>query len=263
MEKNELKKSTGNYKVSRFNATRHGILSRHTVLPWESQEEYEELLQALGQDYSPVGTIEAHLLEEIAGIVWRKGRLRLGETSSLRNQYRSLIPSDRCNIAELGLSGKLSIIDIDDNEFLKTVLTTTSAEAALLLIFVQKDLLRSQKALKILEAETPKSYQLALKTLVPYTRKLWEKELADEKYSPSSEDLGKFLSIIIANFRTRMAIFANHSAMIALVHSKSLDPEQLDKFSRYEVFLDRKLERTLSMLLKLQALRRAQETASE
>ena len=26
---------SGNYEVARFNALRHGVLSRHTVLPWE------------------------------------------------------------------------------------------------------------------------------------------------------------------------------------------------------------------------------------
>jgi len=30
----------GNYEVARFNALRHGILSQHTVLPWEDGEEY-------------------------------------------------------------------------------------------------------------------------------------------------------------------------------------------------------------------------------
>jgi hypothetical protein len=38
---------------------------------------------------------------------------------------------------------------------------------------------------------------------------------------------------------------------------ESLDPHRLDKLARYEVHLDRKLERILAMLLKLQDLRRA------
>ena len=28
------------YKVTRFNALRHGVLSRYTVLPWEDADEY-------------------------------------------------------------------------------------------------------------------------------------------------------------------------------------------------------------------------------
>ena len=36
---------------------------------------------------------------------------------------------------------------------------------------------------------------------------------------------------------------------------QALEPDRLDKLARYEVHLDRKLERTLAMLLKLQDLR--------
>jgi hypothetical protein len=34
----------GNYQVTRFNALRHGVLSRYTVLPWEDEAEYRTLL---------------------------------------------------------------------------------------------------------------------------------------------------------------------------------------------------------------------------
>jgi hypothetical protein len=31
--------AVGSYELTRFNATRHGILSRHAVLPWEDRSE--------------------------------------------------------------------------------------------------------------------------------------------------------------------------------------------------------------------------------
>ena len=36
----------GSYEVTRFNALRHGVLSQYTVLPWENEAEYHELLNA-------------------------------------------------------------------------------------------------------------------------------------------------------------------------------------------------------------------------
>ena len=36
-----------NYEFARFNALRHGVLSQHTLLPWEDREEYQALLEAL------------------------------------------------------------------------------------------------------------------------------------------------------------------------------------------------------------------------
>src|SRR5215472_13521640 len=42
----------GGYDASRFNALRHGVLSAHTVLPWEDKAEYEALLSALAQEHA-------------------------------------------------------------------------------------------------------------------------------------------------------------------------------------------------------------------
>ncbi len=34
-------------EITRFNALKHGILSRYTVLPWEDKNEYQVLVDAL------------------------------------------------------------------------------------------------------------------------------------------------------------------------------------------------------------------------
>ena len=68
-----------NYELSAFNATKHGILSRYTVLPWESMEEFRALLDALCADLEPHTVMENHLIEEMAGVIWRKKRLKQAE----------------------------------------------------------------------------------------------------------------------------------------------------------------------------------------
>src|ERR1700738_2882312 len=72
----------GNYELARFNALRHGVLSQHTVLPWEDGDEYSTLLEALVAEHQPQGPTEEHLVEELAGVIWRKRRLRLGESAA-------------------------------------------------------------------------------------------------------------------------------------------------------------------------------------
>src|SRR4051795_11014032 len=72
------------YGVTRFNALRHGVLSRYTVLPWEDAEEYRRLLAALVAEHAPSGPTEEHLVEELAGVGWRKRRLRLAEAAANR-----------------------------------------------------------------------------------------------------------------------------------------------------------------------------------
>jgi hypothetical protein len=61
------------------------VQSQHTVLPWEDGAEYSTLLKALVAEHKPEGPTEEHLIEELAGIIWRKRRLRLGECA-VRNR---------------------------------------------------------------------------------------------------------------------------------------------------------------------------------
>src|SRR3954462_10211312 len=70
--------------LTRFNALRHGVLSRYTLLPWEEESKYHELLSALVSEHQPSGPTEEHMVEEPAGILWRKRRLRLAEAASFR-----------------------------------------------------------------------------------------------------------------------------------------------------------------------------------
>lgn len=51
----------GNYDSVRFNAMKHGILSRYTVLSHEDADEYRALLVALAEEHQPAGATEAHL----------------------------------------------------------------------------------------------------------------------------------------------------------------------------------------------------------
>ena len=71
-------------EITRFNALRHGVLSRYTVLPWENFDEYRAVMEALVAEHVPQGPTEEHLVEEIAGILWRKRRLRLAEAAAHR-----------------------------------------------------------------------------------------------------------------------------------------------------------------------------------
>jgi hypothetical protein len=77
-----LPAETGGTATTRFNALRHGVLSRYTVLPWEDADEYHALVAALVPEHAPQGPTEEHLVEELAGILWRKRRLRLAEAAA-------------------------------------------------------------------------------------------------------------------------------------------------------------------------------------
>jgi hypothetical protein len=53
------------YEVVRFNAMKHGILSRYTVLSHENHADYESLVNSLMDEHLPAGATEQHLIEEL------------------------------------------------------------------------------------------------------------------------------------------------------------------------------------------------------
>ena len=55
MKKRESIDKTNGYAAVRLNAVKHGILSRETVLPHESRQDFETLLYELQDEYLPNG----------------------------------------------------------------------------------------------------------------------------------------------------------------------------------------------------------------
>ena len=72
--------------ASSSNAVQHGILSRHLILPGESRDEFDLLLQQLITEQQPVRTLEQALVERMAGALWRHRRLVAAETAQLQLQ---------------------------------------------------------------------------------------------------------------------------------------------------------------------------------
>jgi hypothetical protein len=101
-----LPAQTGGTDITRFNALKHGVLSRYTVLPWEDADEYRTLVAALTAEHAPQGPTEEHLVEELAGIVWRKRRLRLAEAAAHRRGLEETLSSHRDTV-------KMALVHLD------------------------------------------------------------------------------------------------------------------------------------------------------
>ena len=70
--------------ISSQNATRHGLTSRHIVLPGEDPAEYDALRDSLVKHYRPANETERTLVEEVAAGSWRLSRARRHETAILK-----------------------------------------------------------------------------------------------------------------------------------------------------------------------------------
>ncbi len=165
---------TGGYDVTRFNALRHGVLSRYTVLPWEDADEYRVLVEALADEHTPQGPTEEHLVEEVAGILWRKRRLRLAEAAAHRRgleetltPWRETVNAALVHLDATGLSGQVA-------EAIRATADDTTKDFA----DVEEDEVMTRRALNLLAASQKDAYEAALAALREDTRQWWGDMLA-------------------------------------------------------------------------------------
>ncbi len=85
--------TVANYETVRFNAMKHGILSRLAVLAHEDHAEFDDLLAAPVDEHRPAGMSERHLIEELSTIIWRKRRVLLAEGAKINEGLKSAVNS--------------------------------------------------------------------------------------------------------------------------------------------------------------------------
>lgn len=253
----EVESGPTGYAVSRFNAVRHGVLSRETVLPWEDAGAYQALLRTLAEEHRPEGPTEAHLVEELAGVVWRKRRLRGAEAGlaleGLRRATRELRTGDD-EAAWLAAGGAVA----------EAVDGAPEAEAKRELRALKREQVTTFRALVGLR--TGGVYEAGLAALGPEVRELWLERLAlaaegdgpeEAPYAPDAAGLARFLESEVRPVQAaRREALEQRPYLRLRALREAYDPARLQALARYEAHLDRKLERTLAMLVRLKELRR-------
>ena len=240
---------------------------------WEDRAEFDALLASLVGDHAPEGPTERHLVEELAVIMWRKQRVLLAETASHRAGLQHRLEWDRQGRALPHLRVGLSLVD-DPKAAVAASPGGSEAELEQLI----KDEAGTMEAVEILKAGKPKAYEKALAALTDDIRDSWDEALLEgsvgaalaeyaradangqgklERCRPDPACLLRYLEDVVSDWlqTTRQAV-ERRCQVRAQALGEALDVERLDKVARYETHLDRKLARTLSMLLKLQEVRR-------
>lgn len=246
---------TGNYAAVRFNALKHGVLSRHVVLPHEDRGEFDELLAALVFEHQPGGATELHLVEELAGILWRKRRVLMAEGAKINEGLKSAVNSPKTVMPssvplERGLSG--------EGADLRDLLDATPEGLAERQRDAEIDLAATRKAAAILRKGGAKAYEKARRALIRESRDWWDEQVEDEEHPATAEGLAEFIRDSLEPICIRISREAQFTPAIkAQTLGEGLQAHRLEKLSRYETHLDRKFERTLAMLLKLKELRSA------
>jgi hypothetical protein len=120
-------------------------------------------------------------------------------------------------------------------------------------------------ALELLGATRNDAYEAALAALSEGTRKCWADMLArkpdelqkgEEPSTADATSLRGFLeNVVLPWLGNRRKELTNRPLIREQAFGEALDPDKLERLGRYEVHLDRKLERMLTMLLRLKDLR--------
>ena len=131
---------------------------------------------------------------------------------------------------------------------------------------MEDDEAMTRRALDLLGSRRNDAYEAALAALREDTRAWWADMLArdpdeleedEEPATADAEGLRRFLEgEVLPWFETRKKELANRPLIREQAFGEALDPDKLERLGRYEVHLDRKLERMLAMLLRLKDLRR-------
>lgn len=247
------KTPTAGYEMVRYNAMKHGILSKLAVLAHEDHQEFAELLAALVDEHQPTGMTEQHLVEELAAIIWRKRRVLLAEGARINEGLRSVVYNPTTLVPAAapfaaGLSGKHA--DLPD------LLNATAERIAELQREAEADLAATRKAAAILAKVGPNAYEKARRALLPGSRDWWDVQVSEEEYPGTVEGLAEFIRESLEPVCVGMVQQARHATAIkAQTLGAGVQAHRLENLNRYETHLDRKFERTLAMLLKLKQLR--------
>lgn len=259
------------YDASKYNALKHGILSKYTVMHWENRDDYDALLGSLIDEYKPANATEEYLVEELAGIIWRKMRLKYAEMSSLqtslsRNIGLEVFSSKDCvKEALLSSSDKLKSFDIkqavlySEKETISELAKTNNKLKCCLLseqIIAESD-----------------SYNDALLALDEEDQNEWinnwlgedeedqtqgdQEQFSDEYYTASTGDLLLYIENLKKRYEKSIYELENRSKVKHQTLGKAFFyDKELNKYMRYESHLDKKFEKTLAMLIRLQDLRK-------
>jgi len=211
-------------------------------------------------EHAPQGPTEEHLVEELAHIIWRKRRLRLAEAAAHRRALGTILsPLSH-------LSPEKAVITIpptSEREWIEKAISATDQQSADELAALKQERDKANVALEMLRDGGADAYDKSVEALGPQARQGWQERITydfedGENFRPNATDLLRFLTKhLLPGHDAREIQIKSRHVVQAQAFGESFDPNRLEVLARYEVHLDRKLERTLTMLLGLKDLRRA------
>ncbi len=212
-----------------------------SLLPWEDPAAFALLHEELVAEHRPAGPTQRHLVEQLGILLWRKRRVLAAERALhlavLHQRLDADTDSDDGTVAARAL-----VCEAESSRLLsasKAVGSTVQADSRDLQE-ISRDEAMTGQARNVLEQGTKSAYQAALNALDPSTRQWWTDSVAagSDGWQPTAVSLRHFLETEVTQWYRQ--------ARSQLAHNPAIRQQA------YDLRLDRQIERTLAVLLKLQ-----------
>ena len=222
------------------------------ILPWENVTEFEALVAELFDEFVPQGPAERYLVEEIAGIIWRKQRVGVTEVA-LHHHGLLGTCSDHSRTSERAMAGEGGLaakIDVGEVVCLSDEVLATRRKDA------NDDLAITEDARRI---ATSGNYDAAVKALREDTADWWKDILEEGEDGLGFEREATAASLVEWLNQEALPFFhgvidgaKQAPAIRTQAHGESLNPQKFNELAKWEAHLDRRLAGTISLLMKLQ-----------
>lgn len=245
-------KTTAGKAIAAGNARRHGLLSRELILPGESHEDYELLLEELQRDWQPSGVTENLLLERIAIALWRQRRLVRVETAEIHLQQKANDPPKTYDIGRyLHDAIGSDCTDVVQQQHLPLLADRELWNEALLELQQCNSFPRKVPDLAQFASHLPKM-AAAISSLAEYYAMAPEDWLADL----IEEHAEAYVAALEKAFRLELLRWDYQPLREQLLATRNV-PINPDRLSRYQAALDNDLYKALRELRTQQSFRRS------
>jgi hypothetical protein len=254
---------------SKYNAIKYGILSSVVLLESESRSEFETMVRGLARYFHPVGTAEELQVEKLATLHWRYRRLLIAENAEIRQGIS--FPKDHRSSKAVTIrvvetrNGDHNLMQWIDRPEIREKCLKLLNELRTEIDCGHFDSNRDIAILTKLYGEhTPKSekrrlferYRIALATSNS-SQTEWQKN------QPASPEQCKrqFLEEIEEEIRCldRAKSIEQEETKLELLRHYVPESPRPDRLQRYEVNIERSIDRALSQLERMQRMRLGQQ----
>ena len=262
-------RSTQGKKRARFNALKHGLLSKDFLLEGESPDEYLSLSNGLHDYFQPESKFESALVENLTILTWRLRRFIKAENTEISKKTlfieaeMKLKQADQALLVSRDAMVSDGLVAHDDNVLvIRDILDTwqklsqviTAGEVSHSIPFINRLYGANQNA------KSPDPIRQAIEKYVEVVKS----NATQVEQSNLTEMKQMTIEIIDGEIKRfsklkELREYLDHEKILLKEPAPGIPSrEALDHLLRYEVHVNREIDRTLNRLERLQRIRKGQ-----